>query len=248
MVTAHWPTKAEAKRARIEAARAAAARAQRRSRDLRIGLWSAAGLTVLALVVTTSVILTRPDTPMASKPAPARAQRARPHQQPTVERPGRRLHRGRRRRAAHARRGRRRPAHPRPPRRHRQRQPGPGTRRHRCGRRPKQDQPTAQPRHHRRHPHRIAQQDRHLHPRPVLHRMERVAVRGPHRRAYHRRHPPPEGLHQRHTAPRRPPPTSCSPRTTRSPSCTAPTPNRPTCPAPTPWPSPSSGWNTAAST
>ena len=70
MATTRRPTKAEAKRARIEAARTAAARAQRRSRNLRIGLWSAAGIVVLALVVTVSVVLTRPDTPKAA-PAPA---------------------------------------------------------------------------------------------------------------------------------------------------------------------------------
>src|SRR2546430_2402583 len=70
MATTRRPTKAEAKRARIEAARTAAARAQRRSRNLRIGLWSAAGIVVLALVVTVSVVLTQPDTPKAA-PAPA---------------------------------------------------------------------------------------------------------------------------------------------------------------------------------
>ncbi len=73
MATTHRPTKAELKRARIEASRAAAARAQRRARNLRIGLWSAAGLTVLALAVTLTVVLTRPDTPRPGSAAPPAA-------------------------------------------------------------------------------------------------------------------------------------------------------------------------------
>jgi hypothetical protein len=70
MATTHRPTKAETKRARIDAARAAAARAQRRSRNIRIGLWSAAGVVVLALVVTMGVVLSRPDTPKAGPDTP----------------------------------------------------------------------------------------------------------------------------------------------------------------------------------
>ena len=49
MATTRRSTKAELKRARVEAARQAMARAQRRSRNLRIGLWSA-GIAVLAAV------------------------------------------------------------------------------------------------------------------------------------------------------------------------------------------------------
>jgi hypothetical protein len=69
MATTRRPTKAEVRRARIEAAQAAAARAQRRSRNIRIGLWSAAGLAVLALAATLIVVLNRPDT--ATVPATA---------------------------------------------------------------------------------------------------------------------------------------------------------------------------------
>jgi len=69
MVTSRRPTKAEAKRARIGAARAAASRAQRRSRNIRIGLWSTAGLAVLALAVTLIVVFNRPHTPPATSAA-----------------------------------------------------------------------------------------------------------------------------------------------------------------------------------
>jgi hypothetical protein len=63
MTTTRRPTKAEAKRARIEAARAAAARVQRRSRNIRIGLWSVAGVVVITLVVAVAMAFSRPDRP-----------------------------------------------------------------------------------------------------------------------------------------------------------------------------------------
>ena len=67
MGNADRPTKAESKRARVEAARAAMARAQRRDRLIRVGLWSAAGLVLIAVLVTAIVVLTRPDkTPVAT--------------------------------------------------------------------------------------------------------------------------------------------------------------------------------------
>jgi hypothetical protein len=64
-------TKAEIKRARVEAARAAVARAQRRSRNLRMGLWSAAALVVAALVATTIVVLNRPHPAQPTVAAPS---------------------------------------------------------------------------------------------------------------------------------------------------------------------------------
>jgi hypothetical protein len=73
MATTHRPTKAELKRARIEAAGAAAARAQRRARNVRIGLWSAAGLVALALVIAVTIVVNRPDTPKAGNTAPTPA-------------------------------------------------------------------------------------------------------------------------------------------------------------------------------
>src|SRR5690349_7622213 len=57
MSTTRRPTKAEAKKARVEAARAALAATQRRSRNIRIGLWSAACLVVVAIVVVVAVVL-----------------------------------------------------------------------------------------------------------------------------------------------------------------------------------------------
>jgi hypothetical protein len=71
MATTHRPTKAELKRARIEEAQAAA-RAQRRARNLRIGLSSAAGLAILALVAI-AVVINRPDAPKAGNTAPTPA-------------------------------------------------------------------------------------------------------------------------------------------------------------------------------
>jgi hypothetical protein len=73
MATARRPTKAEIKRARVEAARAAAARAQRRSRNVRLGLWSAAGVAVIAFVATVIVVLNRPDTPQPAHAVPTPA-------------------------------------------------------------------------------------------------------------------------------------------------------------------------------
>jgi hypothetical protein len=70
MATTRRTTKAERRSARIEAARAAAARAQRRSRNIRLGLWSAAGLAVVAVLVTVIVVLNRPDTPQAAGATP----------------------------------------------------------------------------------------------------------------------------------------------------------------------------------
>jgi hypothetical protein len=58
MATAQRPTKAELKRARVEAARQAMAREQRRARNLRIGLWSGSTLVVL-VVVAVVIALTR---------------------------------------------------------------------------------------------------------------------------------------------------------------------------------------------
>jgi hypothetical protein len=60
MSTTHRPTKAELKKARGEAARAAAAAAARRSRNIRVGLWSAISLVVLAAVVVVAVVTNRP--------------------------------------------------------------------------------------------------------------------------------------------------------------------------------------------
>jgi hypothetical protein len=72
MATRSRPTKAQIKRERAEAARAAAALAQRRSRQLRAGLWSAAAVVVAALVVTTVLLLNRPaSAPPASAPGPS---------------------------------------------------------------------------------------------------------------------------------------------------------------------------------
>ena len=71
MATTRRPTKAETKRERVEAARAAAARAQRRSRNLRVGLWSAAGVAVLALAAIMIVVLNPdPAQPAAAAPTP----------------------------------------------------------------------------------------------------------------------------------------------------------------------------------
>ena len=61
MASARRPTKAESKRAQIEAARAAMAQAQRRDRLIRVGLWSIAGVVLIAILVTVIVVLTRPD-------------------------------------------------------------------------------------------------------------------------------------------------------------------------------------------
>jgi hypothetical protein len=73
MATTRRPTKAETRRARDEAARAAIARAERRSRNRRLAAWSAAGAVVVALVVTVIAVLNRPDTPAASTSTPTPA-------------------------------------------------------------------------------------------------------------------------------------------------------------------------------
>jgi hypothetical protein len=67
------PTKAEVKRARGEAARAALARAQRRSRTIRLAAWSAAVVVAIAVVVTVVVVLNRPHTPPVTNAAPSTA-------------------------------------------------------------------------------------------------------------------------------------------------------------------------------
>jgi hypothetical protein len=72
MATTHRPTKAAARQARIEAARAAA-RARHRSRNIRIALWSAAGLAVLSFVVTMGILVTRPHSPKTGSAAPPAA-------------------------------------------------------------------------------------------------------------------------------------------------------------------------------
>ncbi len=71
MATTRRPTKAEARRARIEAARAELARAQRRSRTIRIAAWSGAAVLVAAAVVTVVLLLNRSGTPAADNAAPA---------------------------------------------------------------------------------------------------------------------------------------------------------------------------------
>jgi hypothetical protein len=54
------PTKADLRRARAEEARAALARAQRRSRLIRLAAWSAAGVVLIVAVVVTIVLVNRP--------------------------------------------------------------------------------------------------------------------------------------------------------------------------------------------
>jgi len=72
MSTSGRPTKAQIKRERIEAARAAVARAQRRSRRLRAGLWSAAAVVVAAVLVITFLLINRPGAgPPSSAPGPS---------------------------------------------------------------------------------------------------------------------------------------------------------------------------------
>jgi hypothetical protein len=72
MPAAQRSTKAELRRARAEAARQAAARAQRRSRNLRIGLWSA-GVVIVVVVIAVVIALTRShgQAPTASVPTGA---------------------------------------------------------------------------------------------------------------------------------------------------------------------------------
>ena len=56
------PTKAEVKRARAEAARAAVAKAQRRSRIIRLSAWAGAIVVALAVIVSAIAVLNRPHT------------------------------------------------------------------------------------------------------------------------------------------------------------------------------------------
>ena len=70
MTSTRRPTKAETKRARAEAARAALARAQRRSHTIRLAAWSTAVLVAAALVVVAIVVLNRPHTPPTAAAAP----------------------------------------------------------------------------------------------------------------------------------------------------------------------------------
>jgi hypothetical protein len=56
------PTKAEVKRARAEAARVALAKAQRRSRIIRLSAWSGAVAVAIAVMVSVVVVLNRPQT------------------------------------------------------------------------------------------------------------------------------------------------------------------------------------------
>lgn len=63
MATTRRPTKAEIKRARAEAARAALARAERRARNMRIGAWSAAGVAVIAIVIVVITMVSRSSPP-----------------------------------------------------------------------------------------------------------------------------------------------------------------------------------------
>lgn len=73
MATVRRPTKAEIKRAQVEAARAAMARAQRRDRLVRLGLWSAAGVVLIAVIVAVIVVQTRPNKPAAGTATPTAA-------------------------------------------------------------------------------------------------------------------------------------------------------------------------------
>jgi hypothetical protein len=70
MVTTR-PTKAELKRARAEAAKAALARAQRRARTIRIAVWSGVAVVVVAAVVVAAVALNRSGTATTGNAAPA---------------------------------------------------------------------------------------------------------------------------------------------------------------------------------
>src|SRR5436305_10380395 len=70
MTSTRRPTKAETKRARAEAARAALARAQRRSHTIRLAAWSTAVRAAAALVVVAIVVPNRPHTPPTAAAAP----------------------------------------------------------------------------------------------------------------------------------------------------------------------------------
>jgi hypothetical protein len=73
MATTRRPPKAEIKRARAEAARAALARAERRARNIRIGAWSAAGVAVIAILVVIITMISRPGTPESAGATPTGA-------------------------------------------------------------------------------------------------------------------------------------------------------------------------------
>ena len=73
MTTKPRLTKAEQKRQRIEAARIALARAQRRQRNLRVALIAAAAMVVIAAIVVAVVALRRPTTPTPTAGSPAAA-------------------------------------------------------------------------------------------------------------------------------------------------------------------------------
>lgn len=70
MATTRRPTKAELKRARVEAARAAVAREQRRARNRRIVLWAAPIAAAIVLVVVLVVMLNKPSTDQTPNAAP----------------------------------------------------------------------------------------------------------------------------------------------------------------------------------
>jgi hypothetical protein len=71
MATTRRPTKAELKRARVEAARAAMAREQRRARNRRIVLWAGPIVAAVALVVALVVMLNRPAPPASPAAVPS---------------------------------------------------------------------------------------------------------------------------------------------------------------------------------
>ena len=70
MVATRRQTKAELKRARIEAAKAALAREQRRARILRIAIFSGAGVVVVALIVAAAIVFSRPSPKPSGTAAP----------------------------------------------------------------------------------------------------------------------------------------------------------------------------------
>jgi hypothetical protein len=78
MTTKPRLTKAEQKRQRIEAARIALARAQRRQRTIRLALVAAAAVVVIAAIVVAVVALRRPTTPTPTAGSTATATSAAP--------------------------------------------------------------------------------------------------------------------------------------------------------------------------
>lgn len=73
MATTRRPTKAELKRARVEAARAAVAAQERRARNLRFLLWGGPIVAAVVLVVALVVMLNRPSTPQSPTAVPSAA-------------------------------------------------------------------------------------------------------------------------------------------------------------------------------